>query len=924
MVSSIKKRGAENLKRSVDSEAWQFLWSGRTGFVEISDTVHSIYFPIPTDLVIIHAEIEKLSLIFERGAFFGPLARKENLGSARSKKENITDEDVLVWIDVDFYKISELHGFGSQQVMELVFEALKSKNLPLPAVVATSGRGLHLYWKLSKPLPAEKLSEINKRLVGILQHLGAEGGATTAVTAIMRLWGSLNPRNGAKVRVLYFKPNISPVEPFLALLEQEDMENILEGKQETVRGEEDKEAVLDQLLNWFLQHKEIFKPGVRHLIYANIGWLLYSRGFEVKEILHFAEKLWHLVESEQGNREPLAFRLRELQEDIAKNIRNNYSFQNARSFFWGLLKETYGNSYRAYEAMDQFDTILRVSLLERFTLPLTVKTGRETLLVFTERGVLSIYRSSSKSSDFSTYTSLSFYIPVRFRWFNWENQDYFLIEWRSPGGEIKVTEGQNLTELSSQAVNFGIFPDKRTAQRVIWALFSKLQFVGAIKPIRKPFFAGVIERDNGEIEIEINEALLRGLDLNPKEFGRIPIHGDKNDLEQGLSAIIEFCRLYPAFYRFLFTAGWLIQAGVDWIRRKYRKSKFLLLVGAPNVGKSIASAHLLSGLWKIPMNVAKMGFGSIGTVARLARLLSKLTYPLIIDEAPSGVFDSGIWARTLKSGLDAGLPFVHGVAEASSSKLRYKFKLLRSLIFTSNDVITFSDPGLAVRAVTLEFGEADILFKNMEEEEKRLPDLVEKTAELKPDFDLVTGYFLNLYNRSPSFRKKLLLLPPERASIFLLKTLAEHAGLELPLQEIETLITPPELRDPILQFFRLLFSKLTAYARKHGFSVNFNRETNELYFQGSETILNLYSFAQAFEIPLFAHKEPGVIRLSRETLRWVGVSGLTLRDLARRLHKDIVPHPKYGRTISFTTPELVSLLLGARAIQEEGGETHGN
>lgn len=80
-------------------------------------------------------------------------------------------------------------------------EALHAAKLPMPNVVMSSGRGLHLYW-LHEPLPPSELPQwqlVQNKLCTALKSLGADPAAKDC-TRVLRLAGSVNSKNGQVVQ----------------------------------------------------------------------------------------------------------------------------------------------------------------------------------------------------------------------------------------------------------------------------------------------------------------------------------------------------------------------------------------------------------------------------------------------------------------------------------------------------------------------------------------------------------------------------------------------------------------------------------------------------------------------------------------------------------------------------------------------------
>jgi phage/plasmid-associated DNA primase len=128
-----------------------------------------------------------------RGLFFcvSTIAK----GSSTRNKDNCS-EITVAYIDLDFRSIAE-----DEPAVRSVADTFP---VP-PSIVVNSGGGLHLYWLLKEPLPAqeyrERLEALNKKLASIL----AGDAAATDVCRLMRLPGTTNSKYGSQRKVVVEK-----------------------------------------------------------------------------------------------------------------------------------------------------------------------------------------------------------------------------------------------------------------------------------------------------------------------------------------------------------------------------------------------------------------------------------------------------------------------------------------------------------------------------------------------------------------------------------------------------------------------------------------------------------------------------------------------------------------------------------------------
>ena len=112
-------------------------------------------------------------------------AEKRNMwfqvGAVKDRNEKKPYEANVVWADIDLYK----YPGGELQAMGLM------RYLPKPSVIVRSGRGLHVYWKLSRPVPANTPMSPAQILAKSAQWLlGADAAHTPA--KLLRVPGTFN------------------------------------------------------------------------------------------------------------------------------------------------------------------------------------------------------------------------------------------------------------------------------------------------------------------------------------------------------------------------------------------------------------------------------------------------------------------------------------------------------------------------------------------------------------------------------------------------------------------------------------------------------------------------------------------------------------------------------------------------------------
>lgn len=103
------------------------------------------------------------------------------------------------WVDVDYYKLTELSGLKPDELLERVLAGVTW--LPLPTLLVESGRGCYLVWTFDKPLGVERLADWQQgedELVRLLTPFGADVAAKDAAR-ILRVAGSFHEVAGERV-----------------------------------------------------------------------------------------------------------------------------------------------------------------------------------------------------------------------------------------------------------------------------------------------------------------------------------------------------------------------------------------------------------------------------------------------------------------------------------------------------------------------------------------------------------------------------------------------------------------------------------------------------------------------------------------------------------------------------------------------------
>ena len=103
------------------------------------------------------------------------------------------------YVDLDTYNIPALAGLDAEEILSRAMLAFPW--MPVPTMLASSGRGVYFIWVFDKPLSPDALPSwqtVEGALVGLLKGLGADAKAKDA-TRVLRVAGSLHAKTGERV-----------------------------------------------------------------------------------------------------------------------------------------------------------------------------------------------------------------------------------------------------------------------------------------------------------------------------------------------------------------------------------------------------------------------------------------------------------------------------------------------------------------------------------------------------------------------------------------------------------------------------------------------------------------------------------------------------------------------------------------------------
>ncbi len=111
----------------------------------------------------------------------------------------------VAFVDLDTYDSSHLQTLSAEEQVMLLLEYCEDKQIPPPSFINSSGRGLHLKWLLTDPVPHAALrrwNTVQKCLADAFDEYGADKGARDA-SRCLRSVGTRNPKNGKLCRTIW-------------------------------------------------------------------------------------------------------------------------------------------------------------------------------------------------------------------------------------------------------------------------------------------------------------------------------------------------------------------------------------------------------------------------------------------------------------------------------------------------------------------------------------------------------------------------------------------------------------------------------------------------------------------------------------------------------------------------------------------------
>jgi hypothetical protein len=154
------------------------------------------------------AAIEQAGILSAGGAVDCYVAQNPTQEGKRRAITNLSCLQTL-YVDLDSYNVPSLAGLDCMQVYDRIRDALP--DLPVPTMIASSGKGASLVWTLKAVVPRSSLPDwqlIENNLIDLLIPFGADPKAKDAAR-VLRVSGTENSKSGTYAEYHHIAPPAS-------------------------------------------------------------------------------------------------------------------------------------------------------------------------------------------------------------------------------------------------------------------------------------------------------------------------------------------------------------------------------------------------------------------------------------------------------------------------------------------------------------------------------------------------------------------------------------------------------------------------------------------------------------------------------------------------------------------------------------------
>jgi len=717
-----------------------------------------------------------------------PLSEKPKKGRGSASQVSVSR---WLWSDLDFKEVVEKPEFEGckqgddyslecyysegrkwihvkrpplKQILEVVEERLGAK----PTIVVDSGSGYHLYFKLTSEIGSEYAASLEEKLVEVL---GADKQSKD-LARVLRLPGTVNQRVKRVSKVIYHDSSVE-IDP--DMLEEKIRLQLEETGEEETRLEQEKLKHLGDsgILNLKELLKDAYKPGVRQtLILFLSGWFAKARVHPVDAV-----KLVKMLHDETDDEDHLKTRLAAVVYSYKKAGIDIDRFSNeiikltgvkpyglekeinegeikGRTGVQELLEDILGEE-RALSIIYEITKILNTLSPYRDSVVEILDYEKQYYAVANLRRLITV-RARKSDHGFQYKERVAIGCPTHVEvYFNTLSEDdnvyeggltRFLVVWEARTRKPITIGPAPIDDIIEKLKAEGLITNRRLASDVITAVIE-----------------GFINKGRAVIKEEIETPgfyLVKGKVKAIKVDVKEPTIGE---LKVALTILDELSKWYEhVIDKFATVIKWGLISPFSYIyKQKRRWIPWLYLFGASSTGKTTLGEIVLN-MWGLDYTHRKSG-SSIDTPARLGHVLSRSTFPVLINEPGNAVNNEAI------------IEMIKNAVESVTARGRYfrgtyrDIPALASLIFTSNKVLP-QDDALLRRMLVLVFTYGDRI--NPDKAREFESSIKHKLVELSPIGNYVAYRIVN----DPD----LLHLDWKTLAKRLLKEMYEATGREIP------------------------------------------------------------------------------------------------------------------------------------------------
>ncbi|MEM1528503.1 MAG: hypothetical protein QXS62_07345 [Sulfolobales archaeon] len=665
-----------------------------------------------------------------------PLATKPEKGRGSEKDVRIGR---WLWVDYDYKETVDKAGFeGCRELEDYALECyyqeggkwihvrrpplnqvlneVKNKLGLEPYYVVDSGAGYHLYFRLSYEVDASVLKRLESWLV---DKLGGDPQAKD-LARILRLPGSINPRVGRLVRVVYSGFEELDPEEILQKIEKEKLEAREEGKPKHVG--ELRELSDSEIIRIVDLIKDSYRPGYRQFLVLYLsGWLAKARVSPITTI-----KIVKMLYESTGDSDPLKTRLSAIIYSYKKAGVNVDAYGNDIEVLTGvkpyglereiseenvkgktglqeILESTVGES-RALGILHELSEILQSLSPYRDSIIELIDYEKQLYAVANLKKLV-VVRAKKNENGLVYKERIAIVSPTR------------VVVYSNPIGGItkyEVTlEGATLQKpLTIGPATIDEISDRIVAEGLV---YHRKLIYDAMSAIIQAF----IRKGRAEVKTEIESPGFYLVDCRLVAVKYSIEELDIRRLRQAFELLNELAETWFKHVqdRFATIVKWGVVAPFSYLLKQRGKwIPWLYLYGDSATGKTTLGRIVLK-LWGLDSKHEKTG-ASIDTIPRLGYVLSMSTFPVLVNEPGNALTREDV-VEAIKNAVD------NLIVRGKYVKGTYtEYPALAPLIFTSNKFLPRDDALLRrFKVITFSYGEKIPVEKQKEFREKVEPRL---------------------------------------------------------------------------------------------------------------------------------------------------------------------------------------------------------